>query len=123
MGRLALALPIAVAMLVPTQLDNPYEYGYNVVDHIIKGEVTPDDDSDNDTCPNCGGTGKVGDGRVSVTCQDCGGDGRLDDGRDNQRKEGDQISNLPGGLSSGRSSYTTPRRMGPVRSFLRRIVK
>lgn len=30
------------------------------------------------TCPNCNGTGKVGDGRVFVDCKTCGGDGRID---------------------------------------------
>ena len=29
-------------------------------------------------CPDCGGTGVVGDGVVEVTCIKCGGDGRLD---------------------------------------------
>lgn len=30
-----------------------------------------------DVCPNCRGTGKVGDGTVSVTCQPCGGTGKV----------------------------------------------
>lgn len=28
-------------------------------------------------CDNCGGSGKVGDGRVSFPCEKCGGDGVL----------------------------------------------
>lgn len=28
-------------------------------------------------CDACNGTGRVGDGRVSVPCQKCGGDGKL----------------------------------------------
>lgn len=31
-----------------------------------------------DKCPNCNGTGKVGDGVVFTDCQECGGDGVLD---------------------------------------------
>lgn len=30
-----------------------------------------------DTCPACRGTGKLGDGTVSVTCQPCGGTGKV----------------------------------------------
>ena len=29
-----------------------------------------------DTCDECGGTGKLGDGRVFVTCQTCNGTGK-----------------------------------------------
>ena len=32
-----------------------------------------------DVCPNCNGTGKVGDGTVMVPCAVCGGDGRIDE--------------------------------------------
>lgn len=30
------------------------------------------------TCDNCGGTGRVGDGTVSVPCAACGGDGKIE---------------------------------------------
>jgi hypothetical protein len=111
MGRLGLAA-LAMAFSFSTsigelELDDPYKYGYDTVDLIIKGDVTPDDDSVNKTCATCKGTGKVGDGRVSVTCLECGGDG----------KEGDLVSNLPGGSSSG-FSYSSPRR-GRLRKILR----
>ena len=109
MGRLglaALAMGISFSTgLDELQLDDPYKYGYDTVDLIIKGDVTPDDDSE--TCATCKGTGKVGDGRVSVTCLDCGGDG----------KEGDLVSNLPDGSSSG-FSCSSPRR-GRLRRILR----
>lgn len=34
-------------------------------------------------CETCNGTGRVGDGRVSVQCQDCGGDGIVSTGSPN----------------------------------------
>lgn len=37
-----------------------------------KPSPTPSDDK----CPNCNGTGKVGDGRVAVTCRVCNGTGK-----------------------------------------------
>lgn len=33
-------------------------------------------------CENCNGTGRLGDGRVSVPCPVCGGDGKLDGDQD-----------------------------------------
>lgn len=41
-------------------------------------QVTPDNPQPSPTpgkCSNCGGTGRVGDGRVSAVCKSCGGDG------------------------------------------------
>jgi hypothetical protein len=38
--------------------------------------VTPAPSPDDGICKTCRGTGKVGDGRVSVTCAACGGTGK-----------------------------------------------
>lgn len=48
-------------------------------------------------CPNCNGTGKVGDGRVFTDCLECGGDGVLDSGEVALDDPGDP---LPGGIPS-----------------------
>ena len=37
---------------------------------------SPDKPDQGDTCDECGGTGKLGDGRVFVTCQTCNGTGK-----------------------------------------------
>ena len=37
---------------------------------------SPDKPDQGDTCEDCGGSGKVGDGTVFVTCGTCGGTGR-----------------------------------------------
>lgn len=38
--------------------------------------VDVDTEVDGDVCPNCGGTGKVGDGRITKTCSVCKGTGK-----------------------------------------------
>ena len=47
--------------------------------HVTKDGDTPTpnpDDPESDVCDNCGGTGQVGDGRVSVVCPVCNGTGK-----------------------------------------------
>jgi DnaJ-class molecular chaperone len=45
--------------------------------YFLVGFATkPDSPSVGDKCDNCGGTGKVGDGRVSVKCAACDGTGK-----------------------------------------------
>ena len=39
----------------------------------------PDDVKPGDTCPDCKGTGKVGDGTIFRPCRRCGEDGRIDE--------------------------------------------
>lgn len=45
----------------------------------VEGSRPTEPDLPAGVCPDCGGEGKVGDGRVMVDCQACGGDGRIDD--------------------------------------------
>jgi hypothetical protein len=40
----------------------------------------PDGIKIGDTCPNCHGTGIVGDGRTAKSCKDCKADGKVDEG-------------------------------------------
>lgn len=40
--------------------------------HIIKPTPKPESDA----CDNCGGTGKLGDGRITVKCPACNGTGK-----------------------------------------------
>lgn len=52
--------------------------------YVMAGVATMDnqpipdeqDEPSSDVCSTCNGTGRVGDGRVSVVCQDCAGDGK-----------------------------------------------
>lgn len=88
-------------------------YSGQKTEHFIRGRQAVFDDGedepDGDTCPDCDGTGKVGDGRVFTECLNCGGDGKLDTNRkgessncdSNQRKEGDPASRQAGSVMPG----------------------
>lgn len=42
----------------------------------VANRLKPEPKPVGDTCENCGGTGKVGDGRVFVKCPECDGTGK-----------------------------------------------
>lgn len=108
--RAILLTSFLVSMTSSPRSDDPdYLLGWNTAAAVIEGEQTP---SDRTKCETCGGTGKVGDGRVSVVCQDCGGDGIPDA---QPRKEGDHASPAPARVKAGNT------RTGPVRGLFRRV--
>ena len=43
---------------------------------VVKLRATPDATPKSDKCSNCGGSGKLGDGKISVTCPVCNGTGK-----------------------------------------------
>lgn len=43
---------------------------------VVKLRATPDATPKSLTCSNCGGSGKLGDGKIFVTCQACNGTGK-----------------------------------------------
>jgi hypothetical protein len=101
-----------VSMTYSPRSDDPdYLLGWNTAAAVIEGEQTP---SDRTKCDTCGGTGKVGDGRVFVECQDCGGDGILDA---QPRKEGDRASPAPVRAKTGNT------KTGPARRLLREVLR
>lgn len=77
----------AIEINVPAFNDDQPILAYTLAKHTTA--VSPDNPSPvpnpsgpkvGDTCDNCGGSGKVGDGTVFVTCSSCKGDGKLDEG-------------------------------------------
>lgn len=42
----------------------------------LRSEVPPAPQPSSDQCDNCGGTGTLGDGRITVKCPSCDGTGR-----------------------------------------------
>ena len=129
LGKITLDTPVPEAQrtflsvserLYSKQKGEHFERGRKVVRDLLKG---PDDV--NGKCPDCKGTGKVGDGRVFTECLACGGDGTIDD---SDRKEevavaetstkesaGDQVSRGPvcdiagGNCGSGSTRTAFPR--------------
>ena len=43
---------------------------------VVRLRATPDATPKADKCSNCGGSGKLGDGKIFVTCQACNGTGK-----------------------------------------------
>ena len=92
--------------LYSKQKGEHFERGRKTVRDLLKG---PDDVSGK--CPDCKGTGKVGDGRVFTECLACGGDGIIDDSHGKEEvavaetstKEsaGDQVSRGPACVNAG----------------------
>lgn len=97
-------------------------------------------------CETCNGTGRVGDGRVSVVCQDCGGDGIASTGSPisfvvqdvvcedgvcrvvSSDVQGDQVSSVAAlgdgcGVLSGNGPIRRIIAKKPVRSLLGRIFR
>lgn len=62
---------------------------------VSGGSAPVPDDDKSDVCPNCDGTGKVGDGRVFVTCQACGGTGKK------KRNDGPEITAIAPAMVEG----------------------
>ena len=64
------------------EMDAAWEEGYGAADAALRGVVPnpptpePEPQPDNDTCPDCNGSGKTGDGITD--CLRCDGDGKLD---------------------------------------------
>lgn len=116
----------ASARLFSRQSGSAFDLGVEAVRRAMRG---PDDD-DTGTCPDCDGTGKVGDGRIFTECLACGGDGVIDDtdrkeedpglGRtSNQERSGDHISRGPTCDSVGNNLSSNERRLSFPR--LRRL--
>mgnify|MGYP000365595308 CR=1 FL=1 len=77
-----LLLTSGCTSVVTKKYDNTYEQAHVAVTlaKFTAGERSPRPaPPDSKECSNCGGTGKVGDGRVFVDCPECGGDGIKDD--------------------------------------------
>lgn len=81
-GRLWLAvvvcLPLAgcVNKLAPGDCSITADLACETACVLLRPPAQPDKPSDGDKCQNCGGTGKVGDGRVAVKCAACDGTGK-----------------------------------------------
>ena len=110
--------------LDPAQTSEDFKRGQRAVKDL-RGPPKPVDGK----CPDCDGTGKVGDGRVFTECLACGGDGKIDDSdrkegvcdpqSPTQESAGDQKSRYPDGVESG-SSGGSPR-CGVVFPKLRKL--
>ena len=76
----------------------------------VRRAMKPEDD-ENGKCSDCGGTGRVGDGRIFSECLNCGGDGVVDDSdrkeevdieeTSNSERSGDHLSRGPTSVSVG----------------------
>ncbi len=128
LGKITLDTPVPEAQR--TFLDvSKRLYGKQEGEHFERGRKTVRDllkgpDNVNGKCPDCKGTGKVGDGRVFTECLACGGDGTIDD---SDRKEevavaetstkesaGDQVSRGPVcDIAGGNCGSTAPRVVFP----------
>ena len=62
-------------------------------------------------CDNCRGTGRLGDGTVSVPCPVCGGDGRIDDGAEPEQTPAEAAPQQP---AVRQQTYQQGRRRGPI---------
>lgn len=102
--------------LDPVQTSEDFKRGQRVVKDL-RGPPKPV----NGKCPDCDGTGKVGDGRVFTKCLACGGDGKIDDSdrkegacdsqTPTQESAGDQKSRQPDGVKSGGGGSFSKRRV------------
>jgi hypothetical protein len=125
LGKIKLDTPVPEAQrtflevskrLYSKQKGEYFERGRKAVRDLLKG---PDDVVGK--CPDCKGTGKVGDGRVFTECLACGGDGIIDDSdrkeevpvveTSNQESAGDQISRGPACDNAGGSCGSTAPRV------------
>lgn len=122
MHRLSFILPVLLAVGCSQAEAVPVEGILPVVvaESLIQQPPAPAVPSG--TCPECRGTGKLGDGRVSVTCTVCNGTGRLSG-------EYPISLELPA-QCSGSSCSTGPvrtfvasRKFRPVRAALHRIFR
>lgn len=102
LGKIKLDTPVPEAQrtflevskrLYSKQSGEHFERGRRQVRNVLKG---PDDAVGK--CPDCKGTGKVGDGRVFTECLACGGDGTIDD---SDRKEGVAVAETSTKESAG----------------------
>lgn len=91
-------------------------------DHFLFGRQSvnqyPDEIPDTGICPDCDGSGKVGDGRVFTECLHCGGDGKLDTNLQGDdcpeklnQKIGGGISRSTGGVKPDHRTVTGKRRV------------
>lgn len=81
-GRLLLAVVVASPLggcavkLAPGDCSITADLACETACALLRSPAPPDKPSDGDKCQNCGGTGKVGDGRVAVKCAACDGTGK-----------------------------------------------
>lgn len=62
---------------------------------VDAGDVAPTPKPDDGVCPDCKGTGRVGDGRVSQTCLACDGTGRITRGKTPIHEQPDPDGQVP----------------------------
>lgn len=82
-ARIALVLLLFVGCTPDVASDNSYAEAHVAVTlarwTALSTDIQPGPSPDGGVCDNCGGTGRVGDGRVFVDCPVCDGDGKIED--------------------------------------------